>query len=222
MADPQRVARAVRAMAVAHRRQFKNDEEEAMGVAAFAHAVKSYSDDAVNRAANEWVATMKWFPTVVEFSDLTRKHQNALTSARALDTGGTVPMLRPPVGKPGSEGLAADIVIKRMMRAVAEQSPQGFFGRLVYGSNDKHAEVQSVDGREQRTDAYAAIAFEQAVNFEDSSVTWDAWDGEAAGDVLRRCRNALCDHGWIETTRPENDRLVTRLTKCEDCGGPKQ
>lgn len=221
MANPAQVADALHLIAVSLPwRIFNNDEEEAIAVAGFCYPLRDYTDNAaVTAAANEWLATMTRFPTPMEFADLVRKHHKP--PERAAIEGGTAPRLVPPIGKAGSEGLAAEIVMKRMMRAVAQHCPKGFFGRLAYGNNDRHVEALSRDGLDERAPAYAALAYEQAVDFQDSTVTWDAWDGEPRGDVVVACRNASCDHGWVEHHSVEKSRDVVRVKKCTECGGPK-
>ena len=176
MADPTVVSRALHLMWTATKPQAVLTEDEAARLlAAFGPQLRHRTDEAVKRSAQEWVSTEKFFPKLVEFLDLVRKHDIEIANAQRALSPATEAIQSYPVGKAGREGLAAQIVMLRMMRAVAEQCPQGMWGRLVYGNDDRHAMTQDQAGREERIRAYTTIAFEQAVDFEDSTLTWDRW-----------------------------------------------
>lgn len=176
MADPAVVARSIRTLWTATKPgQQLSEDEEARLLAAFAPQLRQRSDEALSRATQEWIATEKFFPKLVDFIDLTRKHDAVIADAQRALSPSQEAIQVLPIGKPGKNGLAAQIVMLRMMRAVAEQCPQGLWGRLVYGDNDRHVMTQDSEGREERIRAYTTIAFEQAVDFEDSTLTWDRW-----------------------------------------------
>lgn len=176
MADPNVVARSLQLMWTATKPQTAlTDDESARYLAAFAPQLRDRTDEAVKRAANEWIATERFFPKLAEFLELARKHDNAIADNQRALSPAAEAVQHWPVGKPGREGLAAQIVMLRMMRAVAEQCPQGFWGRLVYGNDERHAMLQPEEGRAERIKAYTTIAYEQAVDFEDSTLTWDRW-----------------------------------------------
>lgn len=222
MADPKNIETWLRTIdAAMPYRHFRNDEEVAHGVLAFSHAMRSFSDDAVTTAANEWIETMTRFPAVMEFTALVRTHHNAILDRRAVATGG--PVLEPPrtVGKPGSEQIAADIVLTKMMNVVAKETPKGFFGRLKYGNDWRRVELFDEEDRHARQNYYAALAFQEVVDFCDSTVTDAAWEGEARDDRLRECRDPRCDHGWVTYESIEHNKPVERVQKCTACSGPK-
>jgi len=174
MASEECVQRAVELMLASARERYRSAKEDAVRIAAFRFALQKFIDASVSAAAAEWITTMDVMPSVHEFVELARKHANLIADSRAISPASEASQTYP-IGKPGREGLAAQIVMLRMLRAVAEQCPQGFWGRLGYGNDWRHATLQPEAGREERIRAYTTIAYEQAVDFEDSTLTWDRW-----------------------------------------------
>lgn len=237
MASDTRVAAAVEMMATATNHRFFGEKEAATAIKVYADALAAYSNEAVSTAADEWTATMTKFPTLAEFTTLVRSVQDRVNRAieaerraRALESGvgGMAPEQRYPVGKLGNEGTAAAIVIQRMIKAVGAAAPLGYFGRLAGLTDLKGAAVSAAElghtrlggGACARCDALATVAFEQVVEFRDSTVTWEAWEtdgGEIDLGRLRRCANASCDNGWVSDLALDGERLK----KCETCGGPR-
>lgn len=176
MADPQVVARCLRTLWTATKPgTVLSEDEEARLLTAFAPQLRQRTDESVSRAAQEWIATEKFFPRLADFLELARKHDNIIADSQRALSPAQEEIQQWPIGKPGAQGLAAQIVMLRMMRAVAEECPKGMWGRLVFGNDDRHADTQLAAGREERIRAYTTIAFEQAVDFEDSTLTWDRW-----------------------------------------------
>lgn len=233
MASEASVKQAVELLLAGSRERYRSAKEDSMRIAAFKFATDKFSDAAVGAAAVEWLATMDVMPSVHEFIDVCRRQQNAFDDERAI-AAGPVPMPTYAVGKPGSEGLATQIVLQRMLDAVAREAPNGYLGRarglksanITPGSHQSLRDLgHDFDENGHREDcvrchALATIAYEQVVEFEHSTATWDGWEGPDV-EGLRSCRNALCDHGWVTTATMEQGRIVDRVDKCETCGGPK-
>lgn len=231
MADPMVVRTCIRAMWVTHKPGTKlGDEEEQIVLATLAPQLVDYTDDAVKLAASEWMATSTWFPKPVEFLALVRRHQEKLIDRKALGAG-PAPEVHYPIGREGHEGIAAGIVIRRMMLAAAKVSPKGYLGRWAGLSSDRDADPRSLaekghtmteeghDPECQRCWDIAAVAYEEAIKFQDSTLTKASWLADSPPG-LRRCRNELCEYGWVSEIRKERGVVVERLTKCETCGGP--
>lgn len=244
MATVTKVQDVVVRMATATNHRFFGEKEEAQTVATYLDALEGFSNEAVDTAGGEWADTMPKFPTLVEFVTLVRSVQVRINDAveaerlaRALEAGvgGGAPMDRYPIGREGQRGLATEIVIKRMMRAVSDAVPKSLWGGEGRSASlreaghtfdvvGQHEPAGLGQGHCERCQLIATLAFEQAVEFEGSTVTWDAW--ERQGDLidldrLRRCINSACDHGWVPVLTIEDGRLVERLKKCETCGGPQ-
>lgn len=230
MAGDAVVRRALRAMGAATGQRYYTDEDEATALITFAGALGSYSDDAVNMAADEWARTMTKFPALVEFVDLVRKKAETLIDRTAL--GGMAPRVDVALGRPGVEGIAAQLVIQRMLDAVARKSPRGYLGRARGLSSDRDCETRSqaelghtftAEGHDpecQRCWDFASIAYEQAIEFPGSTLTEESWMADSV-EGLRSCRNTACDHGWVTVGTMEGGRVVERQHKCPTCEGPR-
>lgn len=245
MASEAKVQAALEHVARATNHRFFSAKEEASTLKVWIEGLGHYSNEALGYAAEEWAETMVKFPTLVEISTLARSKQVQVDEAdarereaRALEAG--VGGARPPdrrtvVGKAGSEAIAAQIVLHRMVKAVGELAPQGYFGRLA-GLSDgtrpgpglrESGHSFDVFGRHEsgcdRCRLIATVAYEQVVEGPDSTATWEGFEGDHPIDLdaLRKCANASCQMGWVSVLTIEDGRLADRLKKCETCGGPQ-
>lgn len=229
MADPMVVVSCLRIMWAAQRPGSKLDEEtEQTLLAAWAPALVDFPDDVVKAATSEWMKTSLFLPKPVEFVEVARRYRTAMFDRKALGTG-LDPRPAPALGKPGGEGLATAITIRRMLREVARTSPKGYLGRWAGLSGDTHpgpgleGHAMTPEGHDpdcQRCWLLAAVAYEQAIKFEDSSLTAESWLADSPPG-LRSCRNEWCDHGWVTLSTMEDGRLVDRVSKCPTCAGPQ-